>query len=162
MLAGICVGDIGDVISIYEMILRKAVGKAIPVDPKIQCESYQEFCSRRLYELNRRKSDLRDFALSFAEASHELLMQSYRDTANQRTKRRLRQYLKLYVRLTKGDTELQFQQLRELIDAGVFVLDGGAYRTKTRDSNPIQQFETYVSQAVRSLQLHRTCGKRSV
>ena len=141
VLAGICVGDIGDVISIYEMILRKAVGKAIPVDPKIQCESYQEFCSRRLYELNRRKSDLKDFALSFAEASHELLMQSYRDTANQRTKRRLRQYLKLYVRLTKGDTELQFQQLRELIDAGVFVLDGGAYRTKTRDSNPIQQFK---------------------
>lgn len=141
VLAGICVGDIGDVIGIYETILRNAVGKRYPIDVKIQSEAYQELCSQRLYELNRRKSDLKDYALSFAEASNELLMQSYRDAASGRTKKRLRQYLKLYVRLTKGDTEMQFRQLRELLDAGVFVLDGGAYRTKTRDSNPIQQFK---------------------
>lgn len=146
VLAGVCVGDIGDAISIYESILRKAVGQSIPIDPRLQTACYQEYCSRRLYDLNRRRSALREYALEFAGASHELLMQSYRDRkedqdSQKESERRLRQYLKVYVRLTKGDTDRQFAQLRELVDAGVFVLDGGTYRSKTKDFNPIQQFK---------------------
>jgi hypothetical protein len=141
-LAGVCVGDIGDVISLYESILRKGAGKAYPITNEDQSEAFQDYCSSRLYDLNRKRSDLKDHALSFAEASHQLMMQSYRDLEAGHTKiNRLRQYLRIYVRLTTGNTARQFQQLRELIDSGVFVLDGGTNRTKTRDSDPIQQFK---------------------
>ena len=139
-LRGVCVGDIGDAISLYELMLRKAGTGPIPIKAEVQSECYQDYCSRRLYDLHRRKSDLKDYALSFAEASHELLIKSKRDlTAG--TTGRLRQYLKLYVRVTVGDTQSQFDRLRELIDSGVFVLDGGTYRTKRRDADPIRQFK---------------------
>ena len=139
-LSAVCVGDIGDVISIYELILRKASGESYPIKSETQSECYQSFCSRRLYDLNRRESDLKDFALTFAEASYELLLKSSRNIEQSRRKR-LRQYASIYVRVTTGDTRKQFQRLRELIDAGVFVLHGGTPRTKTRDGDPIQQFK---------------------
>jgi tRNA A-37 threonylcarbamoyl transferase component Bud32 len=140
-LTGMCVGDIGDVIAIYELILKKAKGGTVPVSPGVQSECYQEFFSRRLYDLNRREGKLKDFALSFAQAAHKLLLQSH-ETRKQGKLKRLRQYNKVYVRITTGDFEEQFKRLRDLIDAGVFILDGGSDtpRTKTRDSNPIQQF----------------------
>lgn len=139
-LSALCVGDIGDVISLYELILRKAAGQTYPVKSEIQSECYQAFCSRRLYDLNRRESDLKDFALTFAEASYELLVRSNRGRIDGKLKR-LRQYVSIYVRVTAGDTRKQFERLRELIDAGVFVLHGGTPRTKTRDADPIQQFK---------------------
>jgi hypothetical protein len=142
-LSNVCVGDIGDVISIYEFILRKAAGQSFPIAPRIQSECFQDFCTRRLFDLNRRKSDLKDFALSFAEASHQLLVESYQKVkSGDKKKERLRQYNKIYFRVTTGDTESQFKQLRELIDAGVFVLHGGSQtpRIRTRDSDPMQQF----------------------
>lgn len=143
-LAALCVGDIGDVISIYEMI-RSRAGRIglLPVEPQIQSACFQEYCSRRLYHLNRRKGQLKDFALGFAEAAHELLMQSSEQVpAGGRGSPRLRQYSSIYVRVTSGDQSAQLDQLRELMDAGVFVLEAGpdAPRTKTRDSNPITQF----------------------
>lgn len=142
-LANVCVGDIGDVISIYEFILRKAAGQSFPIVSRIQSECFQDFCTRRIFDLNRRESDLKNFALSFAEASHQLLVESYQKIkSGDNKKERLRQYNKIYVRVTTGDTEAQFRQLRKLIDAGVFVLQGGSQtpRTRTRDSDPIQQF----------------------
>lgn len=143
-LARVCVGDIGDVISLYELILQKAEGTKWPISPAIQSESYQQFCSRRLYDLNRRKGELKDIALSFAEASHDLLLKSDEDNRHHATARdRLRQYMSIYVRITTGDTQWQYGRLRELIDSGVFVFAGGSDtpRTKTRDSNPTQQFK---------------------
>ena len=142
-LAALCVGDIGDVISIYEMILsRSGRAEELPADPQLQSSVFQEYCSRRLYHLNRRKGELKDFALGFAEAAHELLLQSAAHTDQSGRPRRLRQYSSLYVRVTSGDEGAQLDRLRELMDAGVFVLDAGpdAPRTKTRDSNPITQF----------------------
>lgn len=142
-LAALCVGDIGDVISIYEMILAR-IGRAeiIPVDPRVQSAAFQEYCSRRLYHLNRRNGELKDFALGFAEAARELLLRSAADTDHHGRPRRLRQYSTVYVRVTSGDESAQLDRLRELMDAGVFVLEAGpdAPRTKTRDSNPITQF----------------------
>ncbi|MCY3792691.1 MAG: hypothetical protein OXH63_28240, partial [Gemmatimonadetes bacterium] len=142
-LARVCVGDIGDVVSLYEQILKNAGERGYPVAREIQSECFQDFCARRLYDLNRRKPFLMDVAKSFAEASHSLLVASYRqgDVGNRR--RRLRQYLSLYVRITTGDFERQSDQLRELIDAGVFVFAGGSHvpRAKTRDSDPMQQFK---------------------
>jgi hypothetical protein len=139
-LTALCVGDIGDVISIYELMLSRA-GRVdeVPIAAARQSSCFQEYCNRRLYHLNRRKGELKDFALGFGEAAHELLMQSGRNGGQ---KPRLRQYAKVYVRVTTGDTDAQLARLRELTDAGVFVLDGGpeAPRTKTRDSNPMSQF----------------------
>ncbi len=135
-LTGVCVGDIGSVISLYEEILKRASNK-FPVIDQLQTEAYQDFCSRHLYLLDRREGDLKDVAKSFAEAAHELLMQS----ARKGPKPRLRQYASIYVRVTTGDLDGQLKRLRELVDAGVFVFTGGAARTKTRDSNPTQQFK---------------------
>ncbi len=146
-LARVCVGDIGDVISLYDLILKKAEGGAAPVDATVQSEAFQEFCSRRLYDLNRKRGNLQPFVRSFAEASHELLIDSYRALLRtpERDSRdgRLRQYLTLYVRMTSGDVEAQYAKIQELVDNGVFVFGGGseAPRTKTKDSNPIQQFK---------------------
>lgn len=147
-LVAICVGDIGDVISIYDSMVSSIRSMETPIPAEVQSSCFQDYCSKRLYHLNRRGSRLKDFALSFAAASHELLMRSAADLARAEAgeidlkRRRLRQYSQLYVRLTTGDTEWQFRVLRELMDAGVFVLEGGSDtpRTKTRDSNPIQQF----------------------
>lgn len=137
-LASVCVGDIGDVISIYELVLSKA-GRidSVPVHAKYQSSAFQEFCSRRLYHLSRRQGRLKQFADGFAGAAHDLLVQSAKRTPN-----RIRDYASIYVRVTTGDTDRQFQQLRELMDAGVFVLTGGPDkpRTKTRDSDPVAQY----------------------
>lgn len=135
-LTGMCVGDIGSVISLYEDILARAGGK-YPVSDSIQTEAFQDFCSRHLYLLDRRGGDLKNVAKSFAEAAYELLVQS----ARRHGTKRLRQYASIYVRVTAGNFEEQMKRLRELVDAGVFVFTGGAPRTKTRDSNPTQQFK---------------------
>lgn len=139
-LAHVCVGDLGDVISLYERIIKAAKGQ-FPVAAQTQCDCFQDHCSHRLYDLNRRRSELKDVARSFAEASYELLVKSYREGGRQRKSSRLRQYSSIYVRVTTGDTGRQMAQLRDLIDAGVFVFTGGSPRTKTKDSDPILQFK---------------------
>lgn len=100
--------------------------------------------SLRLYDLNRRQGYFKDHALTFAKASHDLLVRSHKEAQKRGTERpRLRQYSSIYVRVTADDEAKRTQQidrLRELIDASVFVFAGGAPRTKTKDSNPIQQF----------------------
>ncbi len=133
VLSAVCVGDIGDVISIYELILNK-FDNHIPIPKMTQSQCYLDFCSRRLYDVNRRDSRLKDFAVTFAEASNELLVKSGGGD-------RLRQYLSIYVRITTGNTSWQFEEIRKLVDAGVFVLHGGTYRTKTKDSDPFKQFK---------------------
>ena len=143
-LAHMCVGDIGDVISLYEQILKRGGERGpFPIPSDIQSECFQDFCARRLYDLNRRGGFLKDVAKSFAEASHDLLVQSFNKPHRRNGRRRTRQYSSLYVRVTTGDLEKQTDRLRELIDAGVFVFAGGSSvpRAKTRDSNPIQQFK---------------------
>lgn len=140
-LAGMCVGDIGDVIILYERILTRASARGGEIPADIQSGCFQEFCVRRLYDLNRRGGYLKSVAKSFAEASHRLLVRSCRDVDGRGRARRIRQYLSMYVRVTTGDVEGQMQRLKDLIDAGVFVFAGGLPRTKTRDSNPMQQFK---------------------
>ena len=140
-LTALCVGDIGDILKIYEAILTHFDGSSLPISSEMQSKEFQEYCSKQLYHLNRRKGELKDFALSFAGAAHRLLLQSSKvpETAK---RRELRQHTQIYVRVTTGDMVWQFEKLRELVDAGVFVLRGGpdVPRTKTRDSNPTQHF----------------------
>jgi hypothetical protein len=136
-LTAVCVGDIGDVITLYERMTTMA-GPAEKVSAQIQSQCYQEYCSRRLYTVNRRDGRLKDFALTFADAAHQLLIRS----SAKNEKRGLRQYNSIYIRLTAGNITTQIEQLRELTDAGVFVLSTGTDtpRSKTRDRDPIQQF----------------------
>ena len=140
-LTALCVGDIGDILKIYEAIIAQYDGTSLPIPSEKQSGEFQEYCSKQLYHLNRRKGELKDFALSFAQAAHRLLVRSS-TTTEPENRRQLRQYTQLYVRVTTGDLDWQFDKLRELIDAGVFVLKGGSDvpRTKTRDSNPTHQF----------------------
>jgi len=144
-LSNVCVGDIGDVIKLYEEILRRASFGVFPVAQNIQSDCFQGLSSHRLYDLNRRDHRYKNHAIAFAEAAHDLLVRSKRLSSSQTNgKPRLRQYSSLYVRVTAEDETIvksQIDMLRELIDAGVFVYTGGAPRTKTKDSNPIQQFK---------------------
>lgn len=136
-LNALCVGDIGDTIKLYEMILDEYNNEpdTLPVSPKRQTHCFQILCSRRMYNLENRNVAYQKYALSFAEASHELLVKS--------SEGRLRQYTSLYVRITPDiDRTQQSKKLRDLIDAGIFVFaDSGTPRTKTRDTNPMLQFK---------------------
>lgn len=140
-IAGVCVGDIGDVITLYEMILKKR-NNDTPISPVSQNESYLELCNSRLYDIDRRESRLYDFAESFAEAAHFLLVQSYKKN-NDGSKKRLRQYSSIFINVSNGDTDKQYKQVRELIDAGIFNFSGGpqASRTNRQGVNPQQQFK---------------------
>lgn len=129
-------GDIGSVISIYEDILHKS-RNAQPVPPDVQSQIFQDHCSRHLYVLDRRGSDLKNTAKSFAAASHRALMNSYRKGE----RRGLRQYSSIYVNATVEEPTGQNEKLRELVDAGVFVFHGGTPRSKTEHSDPVQQFK---------------------
>jgi hypothetical protein len=135
-LGGVCVGDIGTVIQIYQEILSLGISD-VPVPAGRQNDVFQEFCARHLYSLDRRDSSYKTVAVEFAEASYQLLMESGAGTSTGR----LRQYTSLYVRVTSGDFEKQMNRLRDLVDAGVFVFTGGGPRTKTHDSDPVQQFK---------------------
>lgn len=148
-LTNVCVGDIGDVIKLYEEILRQAsAGRgqlSIPIADAVQAECFQALSSRRIYDLNRRGGYYKNHALAFAEAAHELLVRSAKKAPKQAgAQPRLRQYSSIYVRVSAESQEslnLQIDKLRDLIDAGVFVYAGGSPRSKTKDSNPIQQFK---------------------
>ncbi len=139
-LNGVCVGDIGDIINLYDLIIRHydTNKKTTPIPSELQNECFQELCSIRLHEVNTRGSDKKDFALSFAEASHQLLINSSKNGDS-----KLRQYYSIYVRITTGDHEWQYKKVRELLDAGIFVYSGGANapRSLGNDSDPIKQFK---------------------
>ncbi|MBO9154995.1 protein kinase family protein [Chitinophaga sp. GCM10012297] len=142
-LTAVCVGDLGDVITLYELILKRSVGVTnYPVDAKVQNECYLQLCNSRLYDLNRRDTRYLDFVESFADASHHLLVQSAIRKAKRETDR-LRQYTSIFINITHGDKEEQNNEVRKLIDAGIFNLQGGpeASRTNRQGLKPQQQFK---------------------
>lgn len=148
-LTNVCVGDIGDVIKLYEEILKQAASEkkamTVPIPAAVQADCFQTLSSRRIYDLNRRGGYYMNHALAFSAAAHELLVRSAKKGANKVDETvRLRQYSSIYVRVSADDPEslnLQIEKLRDLIDAGVFVYADSSPRSKTKDSNPIQQFK---------------------
>lgn len=135
-LQAVCVGDLGDVVKLYERILFRAELGKLPVSPVVQTECFLEYSANLLLALNRRDQQKKSLALAFAQASGELLYRSGQDGD------RLRQYTKLYVRVDAGPAfEEVSNRILDLLDAGVFVYDGGVARTKTRDSDPVLQFK---------------------
>lgn len=143
-LTKVCVGDIGDVIKLYDRIIATHDGSTVPIPASKQSDCFLSLSSQRIFELNRRKVLFKDAAKTFAEASHELLERSYRLMKKGKSDR-LREYSAIYVRVTTDDPSAKTQQidrLRDLIDAGIFVYTAsGAPRTKTKDSDPLLQFK---------------------
>lgn len=142
-LRGVCIGDLGTIIALYQEILRRARPDKLPVPAADQHKVYQTFCSNQLFQLNSRdqrlKTDfsLKKIALDFAEASHQELLAS-----SKTEKDRLRQITSMNVTLVDGDPE-QTEKLLELVDAGVFALHPRKFasRSKSSGSDPVQQFQ---------------------
>lgn len=137
MLSKVCVGDIGDIIHIYNLMLEEyKKSPHTPLKVELQNRVYQNVSANKLFDLDRNKNDLKDFALTFAKASYKLLMES-------KDSERLRQYNSIYVKITSGDQEFQIDKLRSLVDAGIFIYDGSpqAPRTTGNDTNPLLQFK---------------------
>lgn len=137
MLSKVCVGDIGDIIHIYNLMLEEyKKSPHTPLKIELQNRVYQNVSANKLFDLDRNKNDLKDFALTFAKASYKLLMES-------KDSERLRQYNSIYVKITSGDQEFQIDKLRSLVDAGIFIYDGSpqAPRTTGNDTNPLLQFK---------------------
>jgi len=134
-LAAVCVGDIGDVLSIYDNILRHDTHQAYPIAAEIQSQCYQEFAARRLLDLARRRSALVDFARNFAQTAHRLLL------LGAKRERRLRQYARISLTVDFGNEDFQYVRLRELVDAGIFILGSiESPREKNRRATPQHQF----------------------
>lgn len=137
MLSKVCVGDIGDIIHIYNLMLEEYKNSPhTPLKIEIQNKVYQNVSANKLFDLDRNKNDLKDFVLTFAKASYKLLLES-------KGSGRLRQYNSIYVKITSGDQEFQIDKLRSLVDAGIFIYDGSplAPRTTGNDTNPLLQFK---------------------
>lgn len=136
----VCVGDLGDIVKLYEKILLRANPNERTVPDEKQSDCFLEHSAGLMHFLNRRDEHKKSLALSFAQAAGELLQRSVK-ASPQRTLR-LRQYTKLYVRVDAGPNfDSVVTKLLDLLDAGVFVYDGGSPRSKTRDSDPVLQFK---------------------
>jgi hypothetical protein len=141
-LTAVCVGDLGDVITLYELMLKRNLKKEFPIPAEIQNACFLELCNSRIYDLNRKDSRFLDFVTSFSDASHHLLVQSAIRKSKGETKK-IRQYTSIFVNISFGDREEQYKKIRDLIDAGIFNFYGGpeASRTNRQGLNPEQQFK---------------------
>ncbi|WP_046756652.1 ORC-CDC6 family AAA ATPase [Kordia jejudonensis] len=141
-LTAVCIGDLGDVITLYELMLKRNTNRKYPIPPKIQNACFLELCNSRLYDLNRKDSKYLDFVNSFADASHHLLVQSAIKKDKNEVKK-LRQYTSIFITISYGDKEIQYKKVRDLIDSGIFNFYGGpeASRTNRQGLNPEQQFK---------------------
>lgn len=129
-LAGMCVGDIGDVLQMYERMLSRSGGGAVP--PDVQHEVAIDFSEQRLINLAGRSGWLYSHAVAFATASQRELVDSDSD--------RLRQYTQVFVKIPAERPQL-FEKLVELVDAGVLVFVGGTPRHKLTTDAPALQFK---------------------
>ena len=143
-LTALCVGDIGDIIFLYDSIISNNQKDTYPVSPEIQTQCFQQLCSRRMYNLERKDGTLREYVKAFSEASYKCLIDSKKAITREGKKsKRIRQYNSLYIRMTSGDIQKQQAYLRKLIDSGIFVFaDGNGWpRAKSSDTDPITQIK---------------------
>ncbi len=132
-LAGLCVGDIGDVLLLYERMLERSRSRGFPVPHDIQHKTMLDDCEQKLFTLASRDTWLYAHATSFAEASNCELRASSED--------RMRQYAEVFVELCAQDAESLFPYLIRLIDNGVFVFTGGTPRARSASRSPTLQFK---------------------
>jgi len=131
-LSGMCVGDIGDILQLYETILDRGAGKPLPIAKEIQHKAAIELAESKLRSLAMRKEWLYSHAIAFAQASHREL---------KRSGGRNRQFTRIHINIDPGDAEQFFPRILELVDAGVFVFIGGQARSKGGGAGPVLQFK---------------------
>ncbi|MEP3465534.1 MAG: hypothetical protein ABJN65_05860, partial [Parasphingorhabdus sp.] len=141
-LRGVCIGDLGSVIALFQEIQNSAEFDKLPVPIGRQHDVFQTFCSNQLFQLNnrdgKRKTEfsLKKIALDFAQASFEEMQDSF-----EKGNDRLRQITSMHVTLEEGNID-QSNKLLELVDAGVFALHPRkmAARSKSKNADPLLQF----------------------
>jgi serine/threonine protein kinase len=139
-LAGLCVGDIGDVLQLYAGIVAQAAHFDPMISKETQDEVMTDFAERKLFSLAGQEEWLYSHAVAFAEASHRELKNS--------GKPRLRQYNEIFVKIDPADADLLFPKIVKLIDAGVFLFTGGTPRTKSHGTAPFLQFKLAYRKAL--------------
>lgn len=131
-LAAICVGDIGDVVQIYQRMLQGSDGRT-QISAQRQHEVLLAESSSRLLSLvplDLAGSWFYLHAAAFAQASHrELLVRTDRD----------RQHGEVYVEISSESPDA-FEKLMRLVDNGVYVILGFAQRQKNLGDAPHFQF----------------------
>jgi hypothetical protein len=131
-LAAICVGDLGDVIEVYDRILSHAQSPGV-IAHGAQQKELTDFAEGRLRDLAVRDPWLYAHAIAFAEASHGELKAS--------GPLRLRQYAEVSVTIDVEHAKELFPLIVKLIDHGVFVVTGATARTKHRHSASHLEFK---------------------
>lgn len=142
-LRGVCIGDLGSVIALFQEILNHSADGILPVPTKKQHQVYEVFCSNQLFQLNNRDGkqnhgfSLKKIALEFAEASYEEMIDSC-----VKEKDRIRQITSMYVTLEEGNKE-QAKKLLELVDAGIFAMHPNKLSTRVKNTgaDPVLQFQ---------------------
>jgi serine/threonine protein kinase len=132
-LAAVCVGDIGDVIHLYQNLVSTNGGRA-RISPRRQHDTLVNESDARLQALVPLDQDNPSdwhyaHAAAFAQASHRELKRSDR----------LRQHGGVFVEIA-GDDKEKFRMLTRLVDNGVYVIVGFRQRTKRAGHDPIWQF----------------------
>jgi len=130
-LVGICVGDLGEIITIYERMLQHVSAGARRVGAQHQHKELLDFAEGRLRALAVRDPWLYTHAIAFAQASHRELLAS--------GPKRVRQYAEVDVTIGIDEADSLFPRIVELIDAGVFVATGATSRMKSKE--PSLQFK---------------------
>jgi hypothetical protein len=138
-LAGVCVGDIGDVLQICASMISRAGGR-FPISREVQHEAMLAFAEGKLFALAGLDERLYSHAVAFAEAAYLELKDSPKD--------RIRQYVEIFVKIRPSDAATQFPRILDLIDKGVFVFSGGTPRTKTKRGTPFVQFKLAYRKAL--------------
>lgn len=137
-LAGMCNGDIGDILRLYTAIAERARAlNEYPLSPREQHDAALALTENRLVSLAGRGEWLYLHAIAFAQASNRELLRS--------DARRLRQYTGIRINIEQDEAEEIFPRILDLIDAGVFVLTGSTNRTKGPHQTPYVQFKLAYS-----------------
>jgi len=137
-LAGMCNGDIGDILRLYTNMSEKArqLGE-YPLPPAEQHAAALALTENRLLSLAGRGDWYYRHAVAFAQASNIELTQSRPDGP--------RQYTGMRVNIEQAQAREVFGKLMDLVDAGVFVLTGSTNRTKGPKEAPYVQFKLAYS-----------------
>lgn len=130
MLSGLCVGDVGDILQLYETILDRSDYR-FPVEPAIQHRAALDLAQSKLRALLYRDEWLFAHATTFSKASNRELISS---------RERPRQFSHVYIHIDSGSTDV-IRRVFDLVEAGVYVFDGGVIRSKTKGERHSVQYK---------------------
>lgn len=129
-LAAVCVGDIGDILLLYDKMLAKSHGK-YPIPKNSQSQCYTAMCSSRHYEMGHR-DNMQNYINAFSQASYLALVDSVKNGDN-----KVRQYSELHIKMSDDTRQGIDEKLRKLIDSGIFVIkDSTGWGRRYGNSGP--------------------------